>query len=166
MSVSLIVAMSENGIIGRDGGMPWHLSEDLKRFKRLTMGHHMIMGRKTFESIGRLLPGRTTIILTRNEEFSVDGGLVANTLEAAIELTNDDPEIFIVGGGEIYRAALPLINRMYVTRVHVELDGDTTFPDVDRDAWSVDKSTMHLADENNDYNYTFEDYERTSEAND
>lgn len=167
MSVSLIVALSDNGVIGRDNQMPWHLSGDLQRFKRLTMGHHMIMGRKTFESIGRLLPGRTTILLTRNESFSVDGALTANSLEAAIQLAGDDPEIFIVGGGEIYRQAIHLVSRMYVTRVHCTIDdGDVTFPDIDWNAYTEEESVTCPADKKNDHNSTFIIYNRKPEQSD
>ena len=162
MTLSLIVAMSENGVIGHQGDTPWHISQDLQRFKRLTMGHHMIMGRKTFDSIGRLLPGRTTVILTRNRQYSIDGAIIAHCLSDAIEIAKDDDQLFIVGGGQIYHSALRLVTRMYVTRVHVELDGDTRFPEIDWGDWSVEKSTMHLADKDNDYNFTFEDYERNS----
>lgn len=162
MTVSLIVAMSENGVIGHEGDMPWRMSEDLKRFKRLTMGHHLIMGRTTWESIGRVLPGRTTIILTRNADYRVEDALMARDLDHALELAAGDDEVFVIGGGEVYRFALPYVTKMYVTRVHAELQGDTLFPDVDWDQWSVDSSTMRMADEKNQYNYSFEDYERKS----
>ena len=105
MTISLIVAMSENGVIGRDGDMPWQLSADLRRFKRLTMGHHLIMGRKTLDAIGRLLPGRTTIVLTRNSKFQFDGALVAHDLDSAIALAAGDSEVFVVGGGGLPKSS-------------------------------------------------------------
>ena len=126
MTVSIIVAMAENGVIGRDMDLPWHISADLKRFKALTMGHHIVMGRKTFESIGRLLPGRTTVIVTRQPDYQVDGAVIVNSLGAAQAAATDDSELFIIGGGQIYEIALPLADRLHVTRVHTEVDGDTS----------------------------------------
>ena len=163
MIVSLIVAMSENGVIGRDGDMPWHLSDDLRRFKRITMGHHLVMGRKTFDSIGRLLPGRTTIIMTRNSDYQVAGALIAADLSAALALAAGDDEVFIVGGGEIYRTALPAVQRIYLTRVHTTVDGDTTFPQVNWDDWQLVSSESHTCDDRNDYDYTFQVYDRVTE---
>ncbi len=160
MIVSLIVAMSENGVIGRDGDMPWHLSDDLRRFKRITMGHHLIMGRKTFESIGKLLPGRTTIILTRNPDFRLDGALVAGDFPAALALAAGDDEVFVVGGGEIYRTALPAVHRIYLTRVHATPDGDTTFPEISWEDWQRVSSESHSCNDRNNYDYTFEVYDR------
>ncbi len=159
-TLSLIVAMSENSVIGRDGDMPWRLSADLKRFKQLTMGHPLIMGRRTYESIGRLLPGRSTIILTRNADYQVPGARMAADLDTALTLADDEQEIFIVGGGEIYRLALPRVERMYVTRVHVALPGDTTFPQVDWDAWTATQVCNHPADDRNQYAHTFTEYHR------
>ena len=158
--VSLIVALSENGVIGRAGDMPWHLSSDLRRFKMLTMGHHMVMGRKTWDSIGRLLPGRTTIIITRNPEFSVPGAVITHNLDAALQTAADDPEVFIVGGGEIYRMAFPLASRLYVTRVHTSVEGDTTFPEIDWSQWQLTGSEQGHADEQNDHDFTFETWDR------
>lgn len=158
--ISLIVAMSENNVIGRDGDMPWHISDDLKRFKRLTMGHHIIMGRRTFDSIGRLLPGRTTIVLTRQPEFKIDGGLVANHLKEAIDFAGDDPEIFIVGGGEVYQMALPQAEKIYLTRVHTILEGDTTFPVIDWDDWQLIDSEQRRAGAKNDFDFSFQTYQR------
>ncbi len=162
MTISLIVAASENGIIGRDGDMPWHLSADLKRFKRLTMNHHMIMGRKTYQAIGRLLPGRTTIIVTRQQDLQVDGALIANSLTQAFEIAKNDDQIFVVGGGEIYRQALPYADKIFLTRVHTTLDGDTSFPKIDWQAWQLVHSETHASDDRNDFPVTFEDYQRLS----
>ena len=160
MTVSIIVAMAENGVIGRDMDLPWHISADLKRFKALTMGHHIVMGRKTFESIGRLLPGRTTVIVTRQSDYQVDGAVIVNSLEAAQAAATDDSELFIIGGGQVYEIALPLADRLHVTRVHTEVDGDTSFPAVDWDQWELVSAERHGADEKNDYDFTFESYQR------
>ena len=160
MTVSIIVAMAENGVIGRDMDLPWHISADLKRFKALTMGHHIVMGRKTFESIGRLLPGRTTVIVTRQSDYQVDGAVIVNSLEAAQAAATDDSELFIIGGGQVYEIALPLADRLHVTRVHMEVDGDTSFPAVDWDQWELVSAERHGADEKNDHDFTFESYQR------
>lgn len=160
MTVSIIVAMAENGVIGRDMDLPWHISADLKRFKALTMGHHIVMGRKTFESIGRLLPGRTTVIVTRQPDYQVDGAVIVNSLGAAQAAATDDSELFIIGGGQIYEIALPLADRLHVTRVHTEVDGDTSFPAIDWDQWELVSAERHGADEKNDYDFTFESYQR------
>ncbi|MEX0818652.1 MAG: dihydrofolate reductase [Pirellulaceae bacterium] len=162
MSVSLIVAMERSGVIGRDGNLPWHLSSDLKRFKLLTMGHHIIMGRKTFESIGRLLPGRTTIVVTRQADFDAAGAILAHNLNDAIAAAADDDEAFIIGGAEIYQQALPLVDRIYLTEVNVDVSGDARFPEFDRSEWTVIKSREHPADESNDHPHTFSVLERTS----
>jgi len=162
MTVSIIVAMAENGVIGRDMDLPWHISADLKRFKALTMGHHIVMGRKTFESIGRLLPGRTTVIVTRQPDYQVDGAVIVNSMEAAQAAATDDSELFIIGGGQIYEIALPLADRLHVTRVHTEVDGDTSFPAVDWDQWELVSAERHGADEKNDHDFTFESYQRVS----
>lgn len=162
MRLSLIVAISENNVIGHKGGLPWHLSADLKRFKRLTMGHHLVMGRKTFDSIGRLLPGRTTVILTRNADYRVEGAVAAADLESALTQICDD-EAFVIGGREIYRLALPRVERMYVTAVHATLKGDTFFPEVRWTDWTVVEDERFAADEKNDYDYSFRVFERVRE---
>ncbi len=133
MIVSIIVAMDEVGGIGKNGGLPWHLSADLKNFKALTMGHHLIDGRKTYELIGRALPGRTNLIVTHDRNFSAPGCLVAYTLNDALALAekNGETEAFIGGGGEIFAQALPLAQRIYLTRVHTRAECDVFFPPVD-----------------------------------
>ena len=138
MTVTLVVAMGANGVIGVDGGLPWRLPEDLAHFKQLTMGHPMVMGRRTFESIGRALPGRTTIVVTRASGWSADGVEVAPTLEAALERAHHlDDEVFLVGGGQIYAQALDagLVDLMCVTRVAAAPFGDTWFPKIDWLQW-------------------------------
>jgi dihydrofolate reductase len=133
--VSLIVAMDRNRVIGTRGRLPWHIPEDLKRFRRLTLGHHVVMGRKTWESIGRALPGRTNIVVTRDRSFAAEGVLVAHSLEAALALAVGDAEVFVIGGGELYAQALPLADRLYVTEVHGDFAGDTRFPEPPAGAW-------------------------------
>ena len=161
MTVSIIVAVSDNGVIGRDGGLPWHLPADLKRFKRLTSGHHMIMGRRTWDSIGRRpLPGRPTIVVSRDPGFVAEGAQVARSLSQALELAAGADEVFIAGGEAIYRAALPVADRIYLTRVHACFDGDTHFPAFDANDWQVVVEERHEPDEKNPYAHTFLVYER------
>ena len=130
MRLSLIVAMAANRVIGREGKLPWHLPGDLARFKRITMGCPLIMGRKTFTSIGRVLPGRKTLILSRQSDYRVPGGLVLNSLDAALKEVWDYDEVFICGGEELYCEALPLAQRIYLSELHREVDGDTFFPEI------------------------------------
>ena len=163
--VSLIVAISENGVIGSAGDLPWRMSADLKRFRALTMGHAIIMGRKTWESIQRLLPGRTTIIVTRNPNYQVEGARIADSLARALALAEDDPQPFIVGGGEIYQRALPLAQRLYVTRVHATIEGDTRFPSIEWSEWRRVETRSGAADDRNEYDYTFEVYHRCPPTN-
>lgn len=128
--ISIIVAMAKNRVIGRDGQLPWHLPSDLQRFKRLTMGHPLLMGRQTFESIGQPLPGRRIIILSRDPGYRVAAGQVVPDIESAIQLTSPAEELFICGGAEIYRQALPLVERIYLTELETEIEGDTYFPEL------------------------------------
>jgi dihydrofolate reductase len=155
--ISIIVAMDEAGGIGKNGGLAWHLSADLKNFKALTMGHHLIVGRKTYESIGKALPGRTTIIVTRKRDFRVEGCLLAYSLEEALALAGQrgENEVFIGGGGEIFTQALPLVQRIYLTRVHTRADCDVFFPLVEWREWQEGERTTHPADERNEYAFTF-----------
>lgn len=141
MQVCLVVARARNGVIGAAGGMPWRMPSDLKFFKALTMGKPIIMGRKTFESLGKPLPGRTNIVVTRQEGYAPEGVEVAETLERAIDLASDFAyaqgvaEIMIIGGGEIYRQSLAIADRIYLTEIDMVVDGDTTFPDLDTEVW-------------------------------
>jgi dihydrofolate reductase len=157
--LTIVVAVSENGFIGKAGDLPWRLSADLRRFKRLTMGHHLLMGRKTFESIGRLLPGRKTAILTRSSHYSFSGAVVGTSLDVLVQAI-DDSEIFVVGGGEVYRLALPLASRMHFTRVHTSLDGDVSFPEVDWSQWRQVATEFQPADERNEFDSTYSLFER------
>ncbi len=160
MMVSIIAAISENGVIGHRGALPWRLASDLRRFRLLTMGHHLVMGRRTWESIGRPLPGRTTVVISRDRDLKLDGATVVTSLDAALDVTSNDPEVFVIGGGEIYRLALPVAQRLYITRVHVELAGETLFPPVKWDEWELTGSERGAADKQNDFDFTFEVYDR------
>jgi dihydrofolate reductase len=151
--VSLIVAMAENRAIGHRGALPWKLSADLARFKRLTTGHHIIMGRKTYESIGRPLPGRTSVVVTRRPDFAAASCLVAHSLDEALRLARErgEREAFVIGGAEIYRAALPLADRLYLTLVEAHPEADTFFPEFDESEWSRGEEEFVAADERNQY---------------
>jgi dihydrofolate reductase len=158
--ISLIVAMSRNRVIGANGKIPWHLPGELKLFKDLTMGHHLIMGRKTWESIGRLLPGRSTVIVTRQPGYGVPGATVAHTLQEAIAACRGDEEIFVIGGAEVFREALPLADRVYLTTVDAEVAGDTFMPGFEGPEWPVRSSRSFPADERNRHAYTLAVHER------
>lgn len=158
--ISLIVAMSENRVIGFEGDMPWRLSKDLRRFKQLTMGHHIVMGRKTYESIGRPLPGRTSVVISRTAHYDEPNVLVARNLEQALDICSDDPEPFITGGAQVYALALPKVDRIYLTRINCTLDGDTHFPDLKWDEWNLIEETRHSADDKNQYDFCFMTYDR------
>ncbi len=134
-NISLIVALAKNNIIGLNNTLPWHLPEDLKHFRALTTGHHIIMGRKTYESLGRLLPGRTTVIVTRNRDYKLDGALIAHSLDAAVALCHHDDEVFVIGGAELYQAGIKLANKLYITELDLEVAGDTYFPAYDLAEW-------------------------------
>ena len=133
--LSLIVAMARNRTIGVNNTLPWRCPEDLKHFKALTMGHHMIMGRKTFDSIGKPLPGRTTVVVTRNSDLQIEGCQMAHSLKAAFAACAGDDETFIVGGAELYRQAIPLADTLYITEIQQDVDGDAYFPEFDKNAW-------------------------------
>lgn len=160
MIVSIIVAASRNNVIGKDNDLVWHLSSDLKRFKKLTTGHHIIMGRKTFESIGKPLPNRTSIIITRQPDYKVDGCIVVNSLEEALNRVENDEEVFIIGGGSIYSEAVEKADKLYLTRVHADVDGDTYFPKLVYKEWETLSREDHLPDEKNPYPYSFIDMKR------
>ena len=162
MNLSCIWAMSENHVIGRDGGLPWRLSADLQRFKALTMGHHIVMGRKTWESIGRALPGRQSVVLTRDPGYCAEGCLVVQSLDAAFEAAAGDDEVFVVGGASIYALALASASRLYVTWVHAEVEGDVELPPDVLDGFRLAEEESHEPDEKNKYAYSFRVYERES----
>ncbi|MET0599722.1 MAG: dihydrofolate reductase [Mesorhizobium sp.] len=167
MRVAIYVAMAENGVIGRDNGLPWHLSSDLKRFKATTMGKPIVMGRRTFESIGRLLPGRLTVVVTRDRAYRVEGGEVAGSLDEAIRLATARArcmpaadEICIVGGGQIYAEALPRADRLCVTHVLAEFEGDTRFPPIDPAIWRLVEAEEHPAGPRDSHATRYAVYER------
>ena len=163
MTLSIIVAVANNNVIGRDNKLPWKLSTDLKRFKDLTMGHHVIMGRKTFDEIRKPLPGRTNVVVTRNVDFNPEGVAVARSVDEAVRKAEAtaDPEIFIIGGAEIIRQTLHMADRMYLTRVHAEPEGDTFFPDFDDvNEWQLVDAEHYEADEKNEHPFSFLTYER------
>ena len=160
---SLIVAMSTNRVIGRSGDLPWRLSADLRRFKELTMGHHIIMGRKTFESIGRPLKGRNMVVITRQPDGIAPHGTTSASLENALRVAASDPESFVIGGARVYRDALPLMQRIYLTEVHTVVDGDVSFPDFRRDDWTQVERTDYPADAQNEYPYSFLVLERIAQ---
>ncbi len=156
MKISLIVAMSANRVIGLNNKMPWHLSADLKRFKAITMNAPILMGRKTFESIGKPLIGRTNMILSRNSDYKPDGCLIFNSLESALNAAhNYGEELFIIGGAMLYEMALPLANRLYLTDIEAEFEGDTFFPEIDFNDWREIDCERVIDDEKVDFNYRF-----------
>jgi len=159
MKIVLLAAMSENRVIGRENRIPWHLPADLKRFKATTTGHHLIMGRRTFESIpGKPLPGRTSIVLTRRPEYRPQGVLVAHTLDEALGLCAGDEEVFVIGGEEIYRLALPRADEIQLTVVHATIEGDARFPKIEERQWSLVEDQRHEADERHEHAYSFRRY--------
>ena len=159
--VSIVVAMSENRVIGRNGGLPWRLPDDLRRFKTLTLGHPIVMGRRTFESIGRPLPGRTNIVVTRSRanQLQAAGVLVANSVEQAIEaglaIAADPGEVLVVGGNAVYRDALPFVQRIHLTLVHAQIRGDTCFPEIDPQHWRETARVSHAADDRHAHAMSF-----------
>lgn len=155
--LTLIVAVADNGVIGREGGLPWRLSEDLRRFKQRTLGRPVVMGRKTWESLGKPLPGRTNIVITRRGDYQVDvsGVIVARDLDAAIAAAGDVDEVMIIGGAEIYALALPRADLVELTQVHAIVEGDTVFPTLPSADWKEISRTEHPADERNQYPTSF-----------
>ena len=160
MKLSIIVAMSKNQVIGNENDLPWRLSSDLQHFKKITMGKPIVMGRKTHESIGRPLPGRANIIITRNLYYEADGCDVVHSTEEVKKLCQQHDEIMIMGGAEIYRYFLPLADRLYITEVHAEVEGDTVFPEFDPDEWIEVNREDLKADDRNQYDYSFVVFDR------
>ncbi len=160
MILSLIVAASENNVIGKGNKLPWHLPDDLKRFKALTKGHPIIMGRKTFESIGRVLPDRVNIVVSNTLEEAPAGTLLANSLTAALDLAKTSDEAFIIGGSQLFAMSLPLAGRLFLTRVHATIDGDVSLPTIDFSKWKEMCREEHPKDSDHQYSFTFLNYER------
>lgn len=161
MKLSLIVAVAENGVIGHNNQLIWHLPNDLKQFKRLTTGHCIIMGRKTFDSIGKPLPNRTSIIISRNTDFQIENCITVSSLENAISEAKkiENEETFIIGGAEIYRLALPIVDKIYLTEVHHAYEGDTFFPEIDKNIWKEIRREDFEKDEKHLVNYSFVEME-------
>jgi dihydrofolate reductase len=157
---SIIAAMASNRVIGVNNTLPWRLPADLAHFKALTLGHHIIMGRKTYESLGRPLPGRTSVIITRDRTYTVPGCVVVHTLNEAMAACDCDAEAFFIGGADLYRQALELADRMYLTEVKTEVVGDAWFPEFDRARWMESDRKHYQADEKNGYDYDFVTYDR------
>jgi dihydrofolate reductase len=161
MTVSIIVAMTADRVIGRDNGLPWRLPADLRRFKRLTLGHHLVVGRKTWESIGRPLPGRTMVVITRRRDYRAEGATVAHSVDDALAVARaaGDDEIFVGGGAEIYRETLERADRLYLTLVHTTVDGDAFFPEHDLERWTEVGREERAADARNPLAVSFITYE-------
>jgi len=157
--ISILVAMAKNRVIGRNNALPWQLPPDLKRFKELTMGHHIVMGRKTYESIGRPLPGRTSVIITRQPDYQVPGALVVASIDQALKVCSAgkevDQEIFVIGGAQIYRQSLGLCQRIYITEIQQEFDGDTLFPELNQQVWREISREKHRLNDDDGLEYHF-----------
>ncbi|WP_298555932.1 dihydrofolate reductase [uncultured Algibacter sp.] len=159
--LTIIVAAAENNAIGLGNKLIWHLSDDLKRFKSLTNGHHIIMGRKTFESFPKPLPNRTHVVITRQKDYKApDGVIIVHSLEDAIDASKSDSQPFIIGGGQIYKQAMAIADRIELTRVHHDFDADTYFPEVDTSVWKETANVFHKKDDAHDYEFSFLTYER------
>ena len=158
---TIIVAVAENNAIGKDNQLLWHLSDDLKRFKSLTSGHHIIMGRKTFESFPKPLPNRTHVVITKQEDYKVPHGIiVVNSLKDALDVAKEDNQPFIIGGGEIYNQSLEVANKIELTRVHHNFEADTFFPKIDNSIWKETSNVYHKKDDKNEFDYSFISYTR------
>ena len=160
MTVSLVVAASKNNVIGRDGELPWHLPEDLRHFRRITTGKPVIMGRKTFESIGRPLPDRHNIVMTRDPDYAAEGCDVVESVAEALDVAGDADEVMVIGGGQVYRDFLPRADRIYMTRVQAEVQGDTRFPRIEGNAWRLVSAEHHAADEKHEFAFEMMVFER------
>ncbi|WLR52951.1 dihydrofolate reductase [Bacillus tianshenii] len=159
--ISFLVAMDKNRVIGKGNDLPWRLPEDLKYFKRVTMGRAIVMGRKTYESIGKPLPGRENIVITRNKDFQVEGVTVFHSVEEAVkEAKSRDEEVFFIGGGNIFEQTLKGADKLYITKIEESFDGDTFFPEIDPEEWKLVSQEKGLHDEKNPYEYYFQVYER------
>lgn len=158
--LSMLVAMASNRTIGLNNTLPWRIPEDLKHFKKLTMGHHMIMGRKTFESIGKPLPGRTTIVVTRDRKLKIEGCIMVHSMEEAIAACANDEEVFVVGGADIYAQALGLADTLYITEIQQDVTGDVWFPEFDRSEWQEVSREIHRQETPQPLEYHFATYRR------
>ena len=160
MRLSIVVAMDGNRLIGKDNGLPWHLPADLAFFKKLTTGNTILMGRKTFDSIGRPLPNRRNIVITRNADIEITGCEVVNSIEEALSLAQGETEVMVIGGAKLYQQILPIADRLYITQIEGEFDGDTYFPTYDEKNWRQVSCESHLADKKNNHPYHFIVFEK------
>ncbi len=160
MKITLIVAAAENNAIGKDNQMPWHLPNDFKYFKKTTLEHSVVMGRKTFESIGKPLPERRNIILTRDQNYTSPDADVANNVDDVLTYCRDEREVFVIGGANVYSQFLPLAQKVHLTRVHTVIDGDAFFPELPENEWKLISQEDHLRDERHAFDYSFEVWER------
>lgn len=160
--ISLLVAATENGVIGRDNGMPWHLPDDLRHFKALTLGKPVLMGRRTFDSIGKPLPGRTNLVLTRDTGWAVPGASAVPDLETALQAAAPAAELVVAGGAQVYGLALPRASRIYLTRIHAVIEGDTRLPDIDSGSWHETSRELHPVDARHAFAMSFITLERRS----
>ncbi|MCF6129150.1 dihydrofolate reductase [Flavobacterium sp. AS60] len=158
--ITLIAAVAENYALGKDNQLLWHLPDDFKRFKNVTSGHYIIMGRKTFESFPNPLPNRTHVIITRQKKYSSENCIIVDSLNAAISVCPKDEEVFIIGGGEIYTQSIEIADKLDITKVHYSFDADTFFPEIDLNKWKLTSTEFHPKDEKNQFDFTFETYLR------
>lgn len=156
--ITVIAAVAENNALGKENQLIWHLPDDFKRFKAITSGHYIIMGRKTFESFPKRLPNRTHVIISRQPNYQPEGCIVVNSLEKAIEACPKTEEVFIIGGGEIYRQSIEVANKLDLTKVHASFEGDTYFPEINLTQWKLVFEEFHPKDERHDYAFTFQTY--------
>ncbi|MFN2260521.1 MAG: dihydrofolate reductase [Psychroflexus sp.] len=158
MKITMIAAAAENNALGKNKDLVWHLPDDFKRFKKITSHHHIIMGRKTFESFPKPLPNRTHIVITRQKNYKKSGCIVVHSLEKALEISASETEVFIIGGGEIYSQAMPFADKIELTKVHAEFDADTFFPEIDKSKWKLVNENFHEKDEKHNYAFTYQTF--------
>lgn len=161
--LTLIAAVAENNALGKDGGLPWKLPDDFKRFKKLTQGHNIILGRKTFESLPKKLPERKHIILTNQKDYDHEGCVVVHNIKDALAFVQDDEQAFVIGGAHIYKLALPFVEKLELTQVHHSFDADTYFPDVDFTKWNLINKDFHEKDEKHNFSFSYLTYKRKKE---
>lgn len=160
MTISIIVAVAQNNVIGNNNQLIWHIPGDLKRFKSITMGHTVVMGRKTFESIEKPLPGRKNVVISRQSNYKPEGCMVFNSLDKALDSLKTENEIFIIGGGEIYRLAMPISHKIYLTKIHKDFSGDTFFPEIPMEDWEITHEELISENDNTDLSYSYINLER------
>jgi dihydrofolate reductase len=158
--ITIIAAAAENNALGKDNDLVWHLPDDFKRFKQLTTGHHIIMGRKTFESFPKPLPNRIHVVITRNKSYKKEGAVVVHSIEDALKLAKDDPQPFIIGGGEIYKQGLDFADKIELTRVHANVEADAFFPEIDENNWQLIAEEFHPKDDRHEFAFTYLTYIR------